>query len=129
MSKLAVAIIQDSVSGKMLMQHRGTDAPISPNKWGLFGGHIEEGETAGICIQRELEEEIGVRVDAKAFELLRAYVSENGNDRNVFLVKLPMTTKIVLGEGQGYEWISPDEIFSYDLTSPTKNDMEFFLKK
>ncbi|MEM1426199.1 MAG: NUDIX domain-containing protein, partial [Cyanobacteria bacterium P01_H01_bin.130] len=30
-----------------------------PGQWGLFGGHLDPGETADACIHRELVEEIG----------------------------------------------------------------------
>ena len=45
----------------VLMQLRDADKPIwFPDHWGLFGGALEEGESADMAIAREIEEEIGL---------------------------------------------------------------------
>ena len=55
--RVAIAILyQDD---KFLMQLRD-DIPniVYPGHWGLFGGHLESGETPDIAVKRELLEEI-----------------------------------------------------------------------
>ena len=49
--------------GKCLMQLRD-DLPhiLYPGCWGLFGGHLEVGETSEIGFKREILEEIGFNV-------------------------------------------------------------------
>ena len=56
--RVAVAILHQN--GKFLLQLRD-DIPgiVYPGHWGLFGGHIEPGESPDAAIQRELLEEIG----------------------------------------------------------------------
>jgi len=46
--------------GRYLMQLRD-DIPtiLNPGHWGMFGGHVEEGETPFDGMMRELDEEIG----------------------------------------------------------------------
>lgn len=128
--KLAVAIIQDSESGRVLLQHRDDNAKNSPNKWGLFGGSIEEGESPELALKRELEEEIGVSIDPSTAQLLTEYEAEPNFYRYVFLVRsIPESAKITLGEGQGYEWILTDKILNYDLTWMTEKDLNLFLSK
>lgn len=55
---VAIAILYQQ--NKFLLQLRD-DIPgiIYPGHWGLFGGHIELGETPDIAVKRELREEIG----------------------------------------------------------------------
>ncbi len=56
--RVAIAILyQDD---KFLMQLRD-DIPniVYPGHWGLFGGHLESGETPDSAVKRELLEEIG----------------------------------------------------------------------
>lgn len=43
----------------------------SPGQWGLFGGRVDEGETFLEAAQRELNEEIGVKIDVQHLKLLR----------------------------------------------------------
>jgi 8-oxo-dGTP diphosphatase len=46
--------------GKLLMQLRDNIPTILyPGLWGLFGGHMEEGETPEVAVVREISEEIG----------------------------------------------------------------------
>ena len=55
---VAIAILH--YQNKFLLQLRD-DIPgiIYPGQWGLFGGHIELGETPDVAVKRELLEEIG----------------------------------------------------------------------
>lgn len=70
--RFAAALLVDE-RGRYLMQRRD-DRPdiLNPGALGLFGGGIEEGESAEAAIRRELEEEIGlVPADLAPFRMLR----------------------------------------------------------
>lgn len=56
--------------GRLLLQQRD-DVPhiIHPGMIGLFGGHRDPGEGALDCLLREIEEEIGVRIEPERAEL------------------------------------------------------------
>ena len=57
--KPAVALAMLEREGRWLLQLRDDiDTIIYPGHWGLFGGHLEPGETATEAVQRELKEEI-----------------------------------------------------------------------
>lgn len=46
----------------VLMCHRRPSLTWYPGKWDFPGGHIEDGETAGEALARELLEEVNVRI-------------------------------------------------------------------
>ena len=129
MIKLAGAIIQDPQTGYILLQHRDNNAPTNPNKWGLFGGHMEGDETPEVTARRELREELGIDVHISEVQHVHAYQRDADTYRYLFSVKLPMDSKLVLGEGQGYAWVDPRKVFSYDLTDTARHDLTQFLTK
>jgi 8-oxo-dGTP diphosphatase len=56
--EVAIAILYQA--GQYLMQLRDPIPTIVyPGHWGMFGGHLDEGETAETAVWRELAEEIG----------------------------------------------------------------------
>ncbi len=59
-TKVEVAIAILYSSGQFLLQLRDDIPGIAyPGHWGLFGGHLEPGETPEVSLKRELLEEIG----------------------------------------------------------------------
>ncbi len=63
--------------GWLLLQERDEHAPVAPNKWGLVGGKVEEGEDFETAAYRELAEETGLVMDERpapvAGDLLASY--------------------------------------------------------
>ena len=57
----------------VLMCHRRPSLQWYPGKWDFPGGHIEDGETAGEALARELLEEVNIRIavpeEAPTFEV------------------------------------------------------------
>jgi mutator protein MutT len=48
--------------GRVLLAHRGPDKQAFPDVWDLPGGVVEAGESEEQALERELREELGVRV-------------------------------------------------------------------
>jgi 8-oxo-dGTP diphosphatase len=62
-SPVEVALAILPCNGKFLMQLRDNIPTILyPGLWGLFGGHMEAGETPEIAVEREVLEEIGYQI-------------------------------------------------------------------
>lgn len=57
---VAGALVRD---GQILLVHRSPARRWYPDVWDLPGGHVEDGEPPLAALARELDEELGVRVD------------------------------------------------------------------
>ncbi len=104
---VAIAILEGE--GKFLLQLRD-DLPhiLYPGHWGLFGGHIEPGETPEQGLKRELWEEISYEVVAP--QLFRCYT---GDQIVRYVYYSPLTVPVqnlIQKEGQDLALVAPDEI-------------------
>ena len=67
-------------SGELILQKRSKTKKIQPGKWDTsVGGHIASGESLKYALDRETEEELGIR-DA-TFERLYSYIMESEIER------------------------------------------------
>jgi 8-oxo-dGTP diphosphatase len=127
--RIACAVIYNPNTKTFLLQHRTSDAPTNPNKWSLFGGHLEDGETLIQALLRELEEEIGVIFKAEEVKFLYQHQTRPGRIVNVFLIECFLSTEdITLGEGQGFDFVSVDKMLDYDLSDQAKKNLTDFLR-
>lgn len=81
---------------------------VYPGIWGLFGGHIEAGETPQVALLRELAEEIN-HVPAQ----MTFFCQQEGENvrRHYFYGELAVpVSELILGEGQDLALVSPEEI-------------------
>ena len=70
--------------GELLLQQRSGAKKVNPYKWTRTGGHVDSGEEPIEGIQREVEEEIGVKIPKDNFELIGIEKVENlNNDLNI----------------------------------------------
>lgn len=103
---VAIAILyrQD----QFLLQLRDNIPGIKyPGHWGLFGGHLEPGETPDIAVERELLEEIGYTPSVLSF----GCYFDSGVVRHVY--HAPLTVEVntlVLKEGWDMDLLTPTQI-------------------
>ena len=83
--RVAAAVIVDGE--RVLMCHRHPDRRWYPDIWDLPGGHIEDGEQPRDALIRELEEELGIVVDAADLEAGRTLMPEAGLTVHVWVVR------------------------------------------
>ncbi|MBD2439079.1 NUDIX hydrolase [Nostoc sp. FACHB-110] len=107
--EVAIAILyQDN---KYLMQLRDNIPTIAAaGCWGLFGGHIEPGETPKIAVKREVQEEIGY--DLPEFTEF-GYYPDQKVIRHVFQAPLLVDlNQLVLNEGWDMGLLTAEDIRS-----------------
>lgn len=100
---------------EMLIQQRQPFKEGWPNMWDItVGGSAIKGDTSQTAVERELSEELGLKLD---FQKIRPHITinfENGFD-DVYLIQKDINiAKLTLQyeEVQRVKWASEDEIFS-----------------
>lgn len=96
---------------RLLLQLRDNRPDIiHPNKWGLFGGSIEPGETPEQTIKREIEEEIGWKPPEVKYILTWKEEKESW-ETTVFGTRLTVdTSELILTEGQDLGLFTLEEL-------------------
>lgn len=62
--------------GDLLLQKRSMNKDVAPGKWDTsVGGHVNPGETLDKAVQREMEEELGIR--SCNFKFLYSHIHSN----------------------------------------------------
>jgi 8-oxo-dGTP pyrophosphatase MutT (NUDIX family) len=111
----------------VLLQRRDGNAPRSPHKLSLFGGHAENDETSLETAVRELAEEISLDVTQLQFEPVVSFTMA-GYEYNMFKTVVP-TTDFKVFEGVGYEEYPIDEVLQRtDLTESAQRTITAVLK-
>ncbi|MEG0873463.1 MAG: NUDIX domain-containing protein [Clostridia bacterium] len=75
---------------EILLQKRSLNKKMSPNKWGLCGGHVSCGESERCAVARETNEEIGTDFKEENFVLIGVYKNVtkiNQSFRYIYIVK------------------------------------------
>jgi 8-oxo-dGTP diphosphatase len=106
----AVILLEDE-AGRLAWQLRDNRPEVSyADHWGLFGGWQEAGETPLDCIRREVQEELGLALEAEQLTYLDQYV-EGEIGAHVFRCPAPAALRTaVLREGQRWAWWRMEEL-------------------
>ena len=112
--EVALAMLQRD--GRWLMQLRDEiPSIVAPGCWGLFGGHLDPGETPKQTLRRELLEEISWQ--PLAVELVMVDHIHR-RTAHVFRGELSVPLEqLQLLEGQDLGLVSPDELLSGSIWS------------
>jgi 8-oxo-dGTP diphosphatase len=91
-----------------------------PGRWEFPGGKMELAEIPEECLAREMDEEMGVRVEVGK---MLARVRHSYSDLNVDLMAYSATIKegALLDRGcESHEWVEPRMLTAYDLLPPDR---------
>ena len=108
-------------ANEVLLQKKDSGYPWFPKKWCLFGGEVEEGETPLETITREMEEELGLKLEFEFFRKIDMYdKAVDGRERhgkqNVFFSRFyGRLAEISLSEGAGFAFFAKDEIHGLNM--------------
>ncbi len=109
--QVSCAIIENN--GLVLAAQRSREMAM-PGKWEFPGGKIKLGEDAKVCLERELMEEMGVRIT------LKRPLPPSTHEYSTFTITLhPFVCEITGGvmalhDQQAVLWLPPSELFTLD---------------
>lgn len=117
---VAIAILYQQ--DKFLMQLRDNIPNIAAaGCWGLFGGHLEAGETPEVAVKREVLEEIGYELPS--FDKFGCYPDDKVI-RHVFHAPLLVElNQLVLNEGWDMGLLTPADIRQGNCYSQNAGEM------
>jgi 8-oxo-dGTP pyrophosphatase MutT (NUDIX family) len=112
--EVALAMLQRD--GRWLMQLRDEiPSIVAPGCWGLFGGHLDQGETPEQAVRRELMEEIGWQ--PPELELVMVHHIHR-RTAHVFRGELSVPLEqLQLLEGQDLALVSSEELLAGSIWS------------
>lgn len=141
MQPFATVVVVDP-RGWILLQERDEHAPIDPDRWGLVGGHLEDGEDFETAVRRELVEEIGQAAAAAVgghLERWREFAvrhdphddhdDQDDQDRMVVYAAGCRLTDadIEVGEGRQIVFVAPEQARALPLSTAAADALPAFL--
>lgn len=118
-----VSAILVNALGQVLLQQRDDNPAIRyPGHWSLFGGTIEDGESAADAVAREVDEEIDFKL--RNFGLFREFVQNNKREF-AFAGELSAgLDELTLSEGQGMNLFYPEQLKELQIRPDDKDTLE-----
>lgn len=109
---------------KTLFLERSVDSDIEPNKIGLAGGKIEDGESPEMAAVRELKEETGINKEQEDLKKIKTINNDDGSTSHYFEVEISEDEEIALDpeEHVSYEFLSESDIKTMDNMMFGQND-------
>lgn len=133
MADFAAVLLVDP-RGWLLLQERDEHAPLDADRWGLVGGHVDDGEDFTSAAHRELEEETGLTLEVPLthwadFAVPAREHGEAGGVMAVFAAAVDLRDEdIVLGEGRQIVFCDPQRIPGLDLADVASEVVTSFLR-
>jgi 8-oxo-dGTP diphosphatase len=113
--EVALAVLERE--GRWLLQLRDDiEGIVHPGTWGLFGGHLDSGETPELALRRELQEEIGWRAGELSY-----WFADRDTHRILHVFRGALTVsldRLRLQEGPDMVLATADELLSGRVWSP-----------
>lgn len=111
---VTAAIIEKD--GKYLITQRLKDATSLPGLWEFPGGRVESGEELRDCLEREIFEELGIKIKAEDFFGRTSYIY----NKNISIELWGFYCNHISGEihhleVQNHKAIYPNEMKDYDF--------------
>lgn len=111
---VAVALVDED--GRVLVQQRPPGKPMA-GLWEFPGGKVEPGELPEAALCRELEEELGIRVDPASLAPA-TFASESLGERHLLLLLYTLRSWSGVPQAQhatALAWVHPPELHKLDM--------------
>jgi 8-oxo-dGTP diphosphatase len=120
--RIAAALLIGADGRTLLVRKRGTQAFMQP------GGKIDAGETAAVALARELNEELGLTVDADQAAFLGEFsaqaANEPGFEVNCQLYRLDVTQQVQpAAEIEEIVWVDAGNVDHLHLAPLTRDSI------
>ena len=116
MSAVGVQVILQNPAGEVLLQLRDDDPAIPfPGTWCIPGGMLEPGESPVACAVREVQEEMGLALDAADLTLVASQQRTYGFEHTFWTALDVDPATIELTEGQAVRFFSRAEVAAMTL--------------
>lgn len=126
---IVVGIVQNARDEYLICKKPRTRG-VFPGQWALPGGGIEEGEHMLDALRREIQEEVGIEIDAIRPLFFKdgehAKLFADGSQKMVYMIFLlfgcrARSEAVVLGdEFETYAWVKAEALDRYDLNEQTR---------
>ena len=111
---VTAAIIEKD--GKYLITQRLQVAKALPNLWEFPGGKVELGENPKNCLEREILEELGIKIKAKNLFGREEYIYKNGPHISLIGFYCDYVSGKIQHIGiQNHHWVFPHEMRNYNF--------------
>lgn len=121
-------IIKDN---KVLISRDAEDA----NRWDIVGGRLHIGETAKECLEREVEEELGVKIEIGPLIYTEQFIQTRTGDKHFLLaflahLKNPENNfNFSDGEIAEVKWITKEELNQQEIYANNLHALEAYFAK
>ncbi len=103
------------------------------DSWGVPGGKIHYGEPLGAALKREFLEETGLTLTSIYWALVQEAIRSPEFYRDAHFILLNFVARCTSeavtlnGEAQAYVWVAPEAALDFDLNTPTRALVQFYL--